>query len=272
MKIAFICNSIEPGKDGVGDYTMRLAGELISQGSAIAVLALNDKYVGEVFTGIQRSGNIDVPIMRIPFSLPVTERGILAKKFIDQFDPSWLSLQFVPFGFHAKGLKIGLGKFLLSISNGRLWHILFHELWVGMAVEETLKLKWWGSLQRLLIKSMLIKLRPKVIHTQTRLYQAQLSKLGFKADYLPLFGNIPVADKAIIPQPAPAISLVVFGSIHDGAPIEEFSKEAALYSRKSNIPVKLTFIGRCGVEQERWIDAWKSAGLDAGLGRKETPG
>ena len=32
MKIVFICGCLEPGKDGVGDYTRRLSAELIDHG------------------------------------------------------------------------------------------------------------------------------------------------------------------------------------------------------------------------------------------------
>lgn len=32
MRLAFICVSLEPGRDGVGDYTRSLAAECIRQG------------------------------------------------------------------------------------------------------------------------------------------------------------------------------------------------------------------------------------------------
>jgi hypothetical protein len=32
MKLLFLRGSIEPGKDGVGDYTCRLCGALIAEG------------------------------------------------------------------------------------------------------------------------------------------------------------------------------------------------------------------------------------------------
>jgi hypothetical protein len=57
MKIIFLCGSLEPGCDGVGDYTRRLAGELIKQGHHIAAVALNDQYLQEEFTGMQQTND-----------------------------------------------------------------------------------------------------------------------------------------------------------------------------------------------------------------------
>ena len=267
MNIVFICSSLEPGKDGVGDYTRLLAGELVRRGNTISLLSLNDRFIDEVFTDIQPSEGIDVPVKRIPSSCSEKERFALAKEWIDRHNPKWLSLQFVPFGFHPKGLKVGLGKFLLSIGGDRQWQVMFHELWVGIAVEESKKLIWWGRLQRYLIKSLILKLRPKVIHTQTQLYKALLHKLGFNAEYLPLFGNIPVTGKVNTQNESDLsginkkLSFVVFGSIHAGAPINGFARDVARYSLKNNVPVALTFIGRCGIEQGRWSAAWQSEGL-----------
>jgi hypothetical protein len=264
MKIVFFCSSLEPGHDGVGDYTRRLAGGLIKNGNTIAIIALNDKQTDSVFTCVQQSEGVDIEVMRIPSSLPESERARNAKKYVDQFDPEWLSLQFVPFGFHPKGLKLGLSKFLLSIGGARPWHIMFHELWVGMAAEESKKLLWWGRLQRMLIKTLVLILHPKVIHTQSILYQALLNKMGFNVQLLPLFGNITVNDLSSKDNSflkKNEISFVVFGSIHSGAPIAEFAKEAAAYSLKNNIPVKLIFIGRYDLEHQRWSTIWKAEGL-----------
>jgi hypothetical protein len=133
------------------------------------------------------------------------------------------------------------------------------------------KLVWWGRLQRLLIKSLFRTLQPKVIHTQTPLYQAQLAKLGFTSQLLPLFANIPVDKGAkhnaeALMQPSSTsktegVQLVLFGSIHPGAPVEQFAREAAEYARQHAVPVALTMVGRCGNEQKHWVAAWEKQGL-----------
>ena len=45
MKIMFICGSLEPGKDGVGDYTRRLCAHLKKHHIEVGILAYNDKFI-----------------------------------------------------------------------------------------------------------------------------------------------------------------------------------------------------------------------------------
>jgi hypothetical protein len=208
----------------------------------------------------------------------MNKKLVFAKAYIDDFDPDWLSLQFVIFGYHPKGLPFGLGRKLAILGEGMRWHIMFHEIWVGIALEESEKLIWWGKLQRYLIKTLLLSLKPGVIHTQTVLYQQLLGKLGFNAGYLPLFGNIPIYDNSKIKYGSDClqidskeINFIVFGAIHLGAPIDKFAREASVYSQKKNIPVILTFIGRCGPEQDRWYNIWRSEGLNAKIMGEQTP-
>ena len=266
MKILFVCSCLEPGFDGVGDYTRRLAAGLVKQGVATGIISINDSYVNNISTTTQQSDGVTIPVMRVPSSFFNQKKYINeVRQYVDQFSPDWMSLQFVPFGFHAKGLSTGLAKSLLTISAGRAWHIMFHELWVGIAKEESQKLVWWGRLQGLLIKSLIKTLQPKVIHTQTMLYRSLLNQMGLKAGYLPLFGNIPIDSyitlKDKLKTEGNIIELVVFGLIHDGAPIDTLAMDAAHYSAQKNKSVKLTFIGRCGPEQGRWAAAWRAAGL-----------
>jgi glycosyltransferase involved in cell wall biosynthesis len=268
MKIVFLCSCLEPGRDGVGDYTRRLASELIRQGHFSTVLSLNDKYISDKYCNIQHSEGIDLPVLRLPAIWAMKIRLNHAKKYIDDFDPDWLSLQFVIFGFHPKGLPIGLGSQLAFLGTGRRWHIMFHELWVQVRVKFTLKFYLWGKFQYLLIKSLISDLKPKIIHTQTHLYQHQLAKLGFDNKYLPLFSNIPKIYKEheeLNPnQPLKlrkAITFVLFGSIHPNAPVEDFIEDVSAYATKNGVKMTLIIVGRCGVRQEYWSKLWESAGM-----------
>jgi hypothetical protein len=259
MRIILICSSLEPGRDGVGDYARRLAVALINKNNQVALLALNDKHINQVTAEEQEAEGLKIAALRIPTQTFPNHISQI-KNWIANFNPDWLSLQYVIFGYHPKGLPFGLGKQLLAIGNGRAWHIMFHELWLGMANEESVKLKLWGTVQRYLIKSLLNSLRPRVIHTQTKLYQQQLAKMGCQAGYLPIFSNIPVVNDAV-KQDDSNIRLVVFGLIHTGAAIEPLAMEAALYANKHQAKIMLTFIGRCGQEQGKWAAAWQQQGL-----------
>ena len=261
MKIILVCSSLEPDRDGVGDYSRLLAGALISQGHDCKLLALNDKFVRDVQHEVQFADDIRISVLRIPQG-ELKNRINEIQSWIKDFNPDLLSLQYVIFGYHNKGLPFFLSKKLLAISRGCSWHIMFHELWLGMAVQESTKLKLWGRIQKHLIKTLISSLKPKVINTQTSLYSIQLKKIGYKASCLPLFSNIPKIKNLQKHNTGNVVKLVVFGAIHTGALIEELAADAAKYSLKHNVPVSLTFIGRCGHEQDNWVNVWKSANLD----------
>ncbi|AMR34079.1 hypothetical protein A0256_22835 [Mucilaginibacter sp. PAMC 26640] len=263
LSIVFICSSLQPGKDGVGDYTRRLSAALIKAGHSCAIVSLNDRDATVDIEESQQAEGINIPVLRLPAFLEMKQRMARAKAWISAFDPQWISLQFVPFGYHPKGLKIGLGVLLSSLNNTANWHVMFHELWVGMADEESPKLKLWGRGQRVLIRSLLKKLQPKMVNTQTHLYQQLLGKMDVEAAYLPLFANIPVVAATRANRLTEGIALVVFGAIHDRAPITQFAAEAAAYSKQSGRQVTLTILGRGNSEQHRWANAFKSEGLPA---------
>jgi hypothetical protein len=281
MKIVFLCGSLEPGRDGVGDYVRRMALELLRQGHQPAAVALNDKYVSHETSLYQQEGSYNLPILRLPSLYKINKRFERAHEWIDEIGAEWISLQFVPFSFHPKGLSFDLAARLVRLGKGRSWHLMIHELWVGMDIESPIKHKLWGAIQRHLIKSLVRQLTPKIIHTQTLLYQAQLSKLGFFSYYLPLFSNIPTPDAALtpiadyhlasVPPNNKSISLVIFGTIHAGAPAKEFAQDVARYAKQNAASVTLIIIGRCGSEQEFWTESWKAVGLTVEILGEQSP-
>jgi hypothetical protein len=277
MKIIFLCGSLEPGRDGVGDYTRRLAGELIRQGHQAAIAAIHDRWVDLPFTGTQDLEGTHLPVQRVPSSWPAKRRLKFLKGWMDQFNPSWISLQFVPFSFQARGLPFDLKYLVAKLGRGRHLHIMFHELWVGMNTESPVKHIWWGWLQRRLIILLLRKLKPAVIHTQTYLYMTQLQRSGFHPLYLPLFSNIPVNRMALEKRRQQGgtvpgkISLVLFATLHAGAPARQFARDIAAFSRRSGRQFLLIIIGRCGPEQETWDAAWRSEGLEVKIMGEQPP-
>jgi hypothetical protein len=276
MKILFLCGCLEPGRDGVGDYVRRLGLELAQQGHSTCGIALADQFLTEEYSTIQSTEAGDFPVLRLPAAWPASWRFGRAQLRVTEFDPEWVSLQFVPFSFHPKGLPFLLGRQLASLGAGRSWHFMFHELWVGMDEDSTSKFIWWGRVQRLLIKGLLKRLRPKVIHTQTPLYHSHLARLGFKSELLPLFANISNSQQQVeltadAPHSAEGVGLVAFGTIHPGARIAELAHDAAQYAAEHAVPVSLTLVGRGGEEQARWADTWQAAGLPVHVLGEQTP-
>ncbi|MEI6946691.1 hypothetical protein V9K67_05770 [Paraflavisolibacter sp. H34] len=279
MKIVFLCGSLEPGRDGVGDYTRRLAGALIRQGYEALIVSLNDPFVQTDIQEAQGVDETDVSVLRLPSLWPLNTRLHHSNKWIKTSDPSWLSLQFVPFSFHSRGLPFEMIRFFAEVGKGRRWHVMFHELWVGMDRQSSLKMILWGNLQKQIIKSLMARLVPEVIHTQTLLYQAQLSHVNARAGYLPLFSNIPHVNKpergrgeaGPVLKKGSRVSFVVFGAIRPNVPISWFAKEAALYSKKTGLTVDLIVIGRSGPELQHWEKVWTSEGLEIKVLGEQSP-
>lgn len=181
---------MEPGKDGVGDYTRKLACALNKNGHAAAIISINDRRLGEgnLWEGVQTDEGVETKVLRLSSLITWNERMHEARNWIDNFNPEWLSLQYVPFGFHLKGLPFKLQNKLKQLTDNHHWHIMFHELSVNRF--ESLKFRLWSYLQIRIIRSLLHSIKPEVIHTNTVLYQKRLSEMGFNATVLPLFSNI----------------------------------------------------------------------------------
>src|SRR3954463_2329541 len=140
MKIVFLCGCLEPGRDGVGDYSRRLGIELICQGHDVSLVALCDHNVLHETNELQELKGTTISVLRIPNHVQDRSRFLMAKTFIDFKNPEWISLQYVPFAFQIKGLPFDLAGKLKILGEGRKWHIMFHELWVGPEKASFLKI------------------------------------------------------------------------------------------------------------------------------------
>jgi hypothetical protein len=184
-------------------------------------------------------------------------------------------------------LIFGLGRRLREISGKYRNQIMFHELWIGEQENSTRKNRLIGRLQRMIIKDLVKKLRPRVIHTHTPLYQFLLGRLGCHVTILPLFGNIPVT---IRPRPlwlnemwpeggAPFQAanrgswwiFVLFGSIHPEWDGEDFWQQTSEVAQKAGKKCLLISIGRPGGAGGRILrglrqhegNTWRILELDA---------
>ena len=192
MRIVFITGCLEPGRDGVGDYTRRLAAECIRQGHASIILALNDPHIVPEVLETQTSEGVSISVLRLPERMPWKKRVASARKWLDVFNPDWVSLQFVPFGFHPKGLPLGLARNLKFIIGSRPLHWMFHELWVLWEFPLPLRKRLLGQVQKFSLRISLIQLKPKVVTTHLPVYKGELRKFGLAVELFPLHGNIPV--------------------------------------------------------------------------------
>jgi len=200
VKVAFICSSLEPGRDGIGDYTLRLASELVQQGHDCLCLAINDRFITTEHPADPTIGQLScsqVPsIVRIGPSQDWDARVKTSRRLLGEFQPEWVSLQFGPFAYHPKGLSRRLGRDIKVLADGCHLHVMCHELWIDSTFPLPLRHRLLGWLQKGFVRRLFSELRPRVVHTQLEYYQRMLRRVAVSPELLPLHGNVPVTNSA----------------------------------------------------------------------------
>ena len=285
MKVLFICGSLEPGRDGVGDYTRRLAGELIHQGHFASIIALNDPHAANVpvidelkqiderncesrsigdglyDANFQTSDGIKIPILRLPRPITWSRRMQLAKRFVDLQNPDWLSLQFVPYSFHSKGLPVRLASRLKKLGAGRKWHVMFHELWVGLGGSPTLRTRCVGAFQRRIVKLLITRIRPESIHTNCTPHLELIQEIGSRVDRLPLFENVKYKKSHLLESSKNFVFIAHFGSVRHALDIRSTSNALHTISSAESKKPKIIAIGRGGPAAERTWQEFRNCGV-----------
>jgi len=265
MRILLVAPSIEPGKSGVGDYALSLAGELSRLGQTVALIGLAD----ETDQIKRTSPSETIRSLALPQTLPWPERQQACRDFCRDFQPDWISLQFVCYAFDPRGLVWNLGSRLRSWGGGASWHVMFHEIWVGAKMDASWKQRLLGRLQRASIQWSIRALKPRAVHTSNETYRSLLARAGIPAGIQPMFGSIPFLppsdDSALEtllarhgPVPggtAPRLQelwIGLFGSLHPIWPPEPFFTHLLQAEQISGRRPVLISVGRLGPGRELW--------------------
>ena len=203
MRIAILCNCLEPGRDGVGDSVRRLRAELQKMGNTVLLAALNDSFIDSV---------IEDGCLRLPANMPWSERSKNLKAHLDLFQPDFIRLDFVAFGMNKKGIVSGLVGALKPLAKQAPWVIYFHEIWLGFKPLLPIRHKLLGAIQKFFIKRLVESINPLRTWTSNVVYQRALAKEGIKADLLPLVSPIPIT-KLVLPIQELPINGVVEESV-----------------------------------------------------------
>ncbi len=196
MKILFICASLEPGCDGIGDYSQRLAHEIVRQGHDCLCLGINDRFVAsghaESFARCLDFAQ-NPTVFRMEASRDWDSRVEISQRLLNAFGPDWISLQFGPFAYHPKGLSTRLERDIKALTSGCRLHVMCHELWIGKTFPVAFRHKLLGKIQKPLVRHLFNSLKPDVVHTHLPYYQSMLGTIGVDGKLLPLHGNIRVS-------------------------------------------------------------------------------
>jgi len=184
--ILIICGSAEPGKDGVGDYSLKLSKWLNENGCTAAVFAISDKYISQDF---------ESPVLtRIPAGLSLKVRRKKLQVKIGEFKPDVLFLQYVPYAFHKKGMPLKFARSMGAITTSAQWFIMIHEPYIGGKL--TAKGRFVQFAQQKALKRLVKKTQPKRVFTSIKKYEKSLAAINIVSSILPLFGNINFASSA----------------------------------------------------------------------------
>lgn len=146
MKILFITNNLPPLVDGVGDYTYNIAKQFVEHNHEVYIICRNNPQI-----------NANVPGMTI---LPIINKWDCnchkpIIKFIKEKAVDVVSLQYVPHGFHPKGLPFPIIKLTKKIKrcNVKLF-TFFHE--VSVEKED-------GNIKRTLLSMLMQHISKKLL-------------------------------------------------------------------------------------------------------------
>ncbi|MBC8121701.1 MAG: glycosyltransferase [Gemmatimonadaceae bacterium] len=263
MRLTFVTSCLEPGRDGVGDYTRLLAQECSWQGHPCCLIALNDPFVREPLRGCEST----LPVLRLPAGMDWRQRSVEVRRFLDAFEPDWLSFQFVPYSYNSRGIVFGLARQLQPLVDGRRLHLMLHELWLAQHRSANLKERLIGSIQRLYLLALVEELKPTVTHTSNPAYLASLIQSGVSAGCLPIFGNIPIVKTNetwlftelhthglhIDKSKREGFWLFgLFGSLHPAWPPEPLFSRLYEGANQSGKKIVILSIGRLGYGEGLW--------------------
>jgi len=238
-RIAFLCGCAEPARDGVGDYTALLAAECARRGNATLLVALNDPHVNGA---AECEG-----MLRLGAGMRWEERVEQARECARRFAPDVVSLQWVPYGFHQRGVPWGIEKGLEKIAGGRAVHLMCHEIWIGAEQGASLRHRLTGAAQRAVLRRVTRTLKPVCVQTSNAVYAALLRRAGMDAAVLPMYGAIPVTGAEAAREEC-VVRIGMFGTLHPAWPPEPLLERLrGLGSR-----IGIEHIGHMGAGEGVW--------------------
>ncbi len=212
MTILFVCSCLEAGRDGVGDYTRRLALACAAQGHTCVVAAARDPFIaGPEAVELVEQG---VRFLRLPLSGSWRDRENQLRRLATSSQTDWICLQWVGYGFHPRGVAWEAAFHLPHVArrSGVSVCVMIHEPWIASS-DAPLRHRVIGVAQRETLRLLLRRFQTPLVFTSNAAYQTILKQIGVQAELLPLFSNIP-------PVETPERDAWIFAALNEGAPVE----------------------------------------------------
>ena len=267
MNIVFVFSCLNPGKDGVGDYTTKLATQLTREGHVCLLVSANGRIRTTMKTQHSHDG-ITLKVLQMSAYDSWSTRFRFLKAELEEFRPDVVSLQFVPYGFSLKGVPIVFVLHFRRLVRGIPLHLMFHELAVGADASRWVQRQIIRRIQNRLIRRLLAM--PSLVCASTHLpfYYQQLEKWTKFLYPLPLFANINPVPRTIKDDAGiEDFFIVMFGQVRANTEVfSELTKIVSFYANQS-VRVTLTIIGSNREELKKSSDFYSAV---EGVGRVES--
>jgi hypothetical protein len=213
MRVALLTTTLEAGRCGVGDFTRRLAGDLVALGHRVLAVGLCDAHTTR---RLEEGPEPGLTLLRLPAHGWSAAALGETRAALSGFDPDVTSLQVSPYGLGYHGMLYTCLPWFERLLAGRPLHVMYHELWVGGTFDEPWRQVLEGALQRRLLARFHRRLAPRAASCSSTLAQAMLEELGIAASVAPVPSGIPVAARegaAVPPAGSGVRRLALFGNI-----------------------------------------------------------
>lgn len=182
MKILFICNNMPPMVDGVGDYTYNIASEFARHGHETHVIC---RKRNEIRTDC---GHLKVVPMVEAWNRATGKR---IAQYVNDNKIDVVSLQYVPHGFHPKGLPFGLIPCMKEVKKTGVKMMVFcHEVRICGPLVSLKNLVMQQATK--LVTGMLLR-EFKYVATSIEYYAGLIKEIDKKiqAKVMPIVSNVP---------------------------------------------------------------------------------
>jgi len=214
MRIALLTTTLEPGRCGVGDFTRRVATDLVAAGHEVLALAFRD---GHLQVPARDDSLAGLSALRLPAHAWSAAARSEARVALEAFGPEVVSLQISPYGLGYHGMLFSCLPWFERLLAGLPLHIMYHELWIGGTRDAPWRQVVEGALQQRLLGRFHRRLAPQAASCSSSLARAMLGSIGIEASVAPIPTGIPVApmgDGGRVPSADPNTRrLALFGSI-----------------------------------------------------------
>ncbi len=246
MRIIFLVGSMNTKTNGVAAYTKLLSEQLKAIGHTVTTIVLNE----------EEPESVSKDIYTIEKSLSTVKRFSLLDSTLKKLNPEVISIQFVPYSYHKKGLSVELLIFTQILKKFKV-HLMIHEPWIEITKQTNLKNRIVSFLQKSLLFGILKNIKPVLITSTIPHY---VKMIGRNSKLLPLISNIPFQSNFNLKaRTKKELKCIFFGNFSfDTNGFKSQLNWIKQYCFENDLAPKITLVGDNGIQKAKNIQLIKN--------------